>query len=205
MSQPSWGHNAALLPRVEMPLPFPHELRTQRLLLKRWRRPDAPLLKAAIDANLAHLQRWMPWARDEPSPLEVIEARIERFETEFDDGKEWLFAIRSRAGDVLGGTGLHPRIGPGGVEIGYWLQESATGQGFATEAVEAMTRLALQQPEFERVEIRCDPRNAPSAAVPRRLGYRHTRTIENETAPTGELRDTMVWEMTRANYSGNRE
>ena len=189
-----------------MPHSFPGELRTQRLLLTRWRRADAPLFKAAIDANLAALQRWIPWAKDEPSPLDVIEARMERFEEEFDSGKEWLFAIRSRsAGELLGGIGLYPRVGPGGVEIGYWLQESAYGHGLATEAAEALTRLALQHPDFERVEIRCDPRNEPSIAVPRRLGYRHTRTIENETAPTGELRDTMVWEMTRNEFSGNRE
>lgn len=185
-------------PRVE---PLPDELPTQRLVLRRWRRADAPLLKAAIDANLAHLQQWMPWAKAEPSPLDVIEARLERFEDEFDSGKEWLYSIRRRGtNDVLGGTGLHPRVGPGGVEIGYWLQASATGNGFASEAAEALTRVALRQPDFERVEIRCDPRNAASAAVPRRLGYRHARTIENETAPTGELRDTMVWEMTRREF-----
>ena len=186
--------------------PLPGEIRTQRLVLRRWRRADAPLFKAAIDANLAALQRWIPWAKDEPSALDVIEERMARFESEFDAGKEWLFAIRSRISHgVLGGVGLYPRVGPRAVEIGYWLQMSAYGQGFATEATEALTRLALKQPDIERVEIRCDPRNAPSAAIPRRLGYRHARTIESETGPNGELRDTMIWVMTRSHNSGKGE
>jgi RimJ/RimL family protein N-acetyltransferase len=68
-----------------------------------------------------------------------------------------------------------------------------------TEAAEALTRLALQQPGIDRVQIRCDPENVASAAVPRRLRYRHLRTIPKATIkPSGEPRDSMVWELTRA-------
>jgi RimJ/RimL family protein N-acetyltransferase len=38
---------------------------TARLVLRRWRPADAALMKAAIDASLAHLQAWMPWANAE--------------------------------------------------------------------------------------------------------------------------------------------
>jgi RimJ/RimL family protein N-acetyltransferase len=183
-----------------MQLAIPDEIPTRRLVLRRWRKPDAPLLKAAIDANLAHLQAWMPWAASEPSELEVIEQRIALFEEQFDSGTEWLFSIRSRATDeVLGATGLHPRIGPDGLEIGYWLRADAMGNGFATEAADALTRVALRQSGIARVQIRCDPKNVASAGIPRRLGYRHLHTIENETlTPSGATRDTMVWEITGA-------
>ena len=33
-------------------------------------------LKAAIDGSLAELQRWMPWAKSEPSEVPVIELRV---------------------------------------------------------------------------------------------------------------------------------
>jgi RimJ/RimL family protein N-acetyltransferase/GNAT superfamily N-acetyltransferase len=185
--------------RLGGPHAIPDEITTPRLLLRRWRKADAPQLKAAIDDNLAHLQRWMPWAMSEPSPIEVIEQRLAGFEAQFDRGVEWLFAIRSRETDrVIGGTGLHPRIGPDGLEIGYWLAADATGKGYATEAADALTRVALRQPGVERVQIRCDPKNVLSAGIPRRLGYDNVLTIENEMfAPTGSLRDTMVWEIRR--------
>jgi len=81
------------------------EIPTPRLVLRRWRKADAPLLKSAIDSSLSHLQAWLPWAIAEPSPLAEIEQRIARFEGEFDRGEEWLFGIRSRATDaVLGGV-----------------------------------------------------------------------------------------------------
>ena len=41
-------------------------------------------------------------------------------------------------------------------------------------------------------------RNVASAGIPRRLGFEHTLTIENETlAPDGSPRDTQVWEKRR--------
>lgn len=182
-----------------MHLALPPEISTPRLVLHRWRKTDAAVLKATLDANLEHLQAWLPWAMAEPSPLDVLEARLDLFARQFDDGEQWLFGIWSRpGGELLGGTGLHPRIGEDGLEIGYWLQRQATGRGFMTEAAEALTRLALQQPGIERVQIRCDPENTASAGVPRRLGYRHLRTIPNATIkPSGASRDSMVWEITR--------
>ena len=182
-----------------MHLALPPEIPTPRLVLRRWRKTDAAVLKATLDANLEYLQAWLPWAMVEPSPLDVLEARLDLFARQFDAGEQWLFGIWSRpGGDLLGGTGLHPRIGEDGLELGYWLQRQATGRGFMTEAADALTRLALQQPGIERVQIRCDPENAASAGVPRRLGYRHLRTIPNATIkPSGAPRDSMVWEMTR--------
>ena len=182
-----------------MHLDLPRELSTPRLALRRWHKSDAAALKSVLDANLVHLQAWLPWAMAEPSPRHVLEERLDLFARQFDAGDQWLFGIWSRpGGELLGGIGLHPRIGEDALEVGYWLQRHATGRGFMTEAADALTRLALQQPGIERVEIRCDPENAASAAVPRRLGYRCLRTIPNATIkPSGAARDSMVWEITR--------
>jgi RimJ/RimL family protein N-acetyltransferase len=47
------------------------------------------------------------------------------------------------------------------------------------------------------VEIRCDPRNERSAAVPRRLGFEHVATLAGDRAGRdGIARDTMVWQLT---------
>jgi RimJ/RimL family protein N-acetyltransferase len=182
-----------------MDLSVPLRMETPRLVLRRWETADAPRLKDAIDSNLEHLQAWMPWAMDEPSPLDVLVARIETFHANAASGSEWLFAILTRdESRVIGGTGLHADIGDGGLEIGYWAQAAETGKGFVTEAVDALTRMALALPGIDRVEIRCDPGNVASAAVARRLGYLHIITVRSEgTTPAGTPRDTMVWQKSR--------
>jgi RimJ/RimL family protein N-acetyltransferase len=182
---------------------MPARVTTPRLLLRSYEPADAPTLKASIDANLDHLLPWIPWAVNEPSLLEDVERRIVGFGERFQTGPDWAFGIFRRSDDqFLGGIGFHARIGPRALEIGYWLDRHATGRGYITEAVVALTRLAFSFPDIDRLEIRCDPRNVPSNAVAERIGYRHAATLEkNSTVFPGEPRDTQVWELTRAGYT----
>jgi len=182
-----------------IPLRLPDEITTDRLRVRTWRVGDAPLLKVAIDTNLDHLRAWLPWAMHEPSSLESLAGRIERFAADFAAGREWLYAIFSRDGrDLLGGCGLHPRSGPDVLEIGYWLQQQATGLGYATEACRALVESAFACPGIARVEIRCDPANTTSARIPARLGFTHVSTIRGDgQTPNGERRDSMVWQIAR--------
>jgi RimJ/RimL family protein N-acetyltransferase len=182
---------------------LPDRIVTRRLVLRCYRVSDAPALKRAIDANLEHLRPWMPWALEEPSPLDAIEARLAQFAASFAAGTNWVYGMfEPDEARVIGGAGLHPRIGDGGLEIGYWVDAGWTGRGLATEAAEALTGAAFGRPDIARVEIRCDPRNVASAGVPRRLGYRLVEILQgNAVTPTGAPRDTMVWRMARDEWA----
>lgn len=174
-----------------------YRIETPRLLLRCWDPADAPQLKALIDRNLDHLRPWMPWALHEPQPLATKVSLLRRWRGEFDLDRDYVYAIWSRDETVLlGACGLHTRVGPDAREIGYWTDGAHGGQGFGGEAAAALTRVALQVDRVKRVEIHCDPRNVRSAAIPRRLGYRHEATLrERLLAPDGGPRDTMIWTM----------
>ena len=96
----------------------------------------------------------------------------------------------STGGAVIGGCGLHPRVGPRAVELGYWLAAGCTGRGLASRAAAALTRVAFMNASIDHVEIRCDPRNVASARVPERLGYR----IVDSPADAADLQ---VWRLDR--------
>jgi RimJ/RimL family protein N-acetyltransferase len=179
--------------------PTPYEIRTPRLLLRCWEPVDAPLLHEALAASADYIRPWMPWARDEPSPLEDVERRTAEFQRDFLAGRDFVTAMftpdRSR---VLGGTGLHLRGGEGTMEIGYWLRPDAVGQGLVTESSAALCRVAFALMGAARVEIRCDPRNERSLAVPRRLGFTPAAVIPVEGETTDPTRtETMVWAIER--------
>ena len=181
---------------------IPYSLRTPRLILRCRQPGEAPLLRAAVVASLPELRRWMDWAIHEPADLPTIEERIARFREEFLAGLDWNYGISDSAdGSVLGAAGLHPRRGPGALEIGYWIRSDVTGRGLGAEAAAALTRVAFEAHGVRRVEIRCDPNNVRSAAIPRRLGYRHETTLANDTlTPDGRPRDTMVWALAADDY-----
>jgi RimJ/RimL family protein N-acetyltransferase len=51
------------------------------------------------------------------------------------------------------------------------------------------------------MEIRCDPLNERSLAVPRKLGYTLDATLRaNVRGAGGAMRDTMVWSLLRGEY-----
>ena len=176
---------------------FRLRVRTPRLLLRPWRPGDGRAAKQAIDASLEHLRPWMPWARREPSPVEVVEARLAAFRLSFMNGLDWVCGIfphdQSR---VLGGAGLHTRQGPGILEVGYWVRADAVRQGFATEAAAALLRCAVERHGIAKIEIRCDPGNTTSARIPRRLGFRfRERVVAPDPAEADAVRELDVFEI----------
>jgi RimJ/RimL family protein N-acetyltransferase len=175
----------------------PEDLQTTRLKLRRWRRSDAAELLAILEQNLEHLRHWIPERVYAPAPVSDLEERLAGYSADFEAGKAWRFAMLSAdSGELLGEVSLFPRSAEGRVsidaadrvEIGYWLRRDATGHGFASEAVLALMDLAAGLHGIAAVEIWCDVRNAPSAAVPRRLGF-----IPGEPSARGSK---MVWSQT---------
>jgi RimJ/RimL family protein N-acetyltransferase len=94
-------------------------------------------------------------------------------------------------------VGLHDRVAPGGIEIGYWLHVAATGRGLMTRVVAHLTDLALAMDDIRWVEIRCDAANRASAAIPRRLGFTLAAEIPSDRpqAPADTGRD-LIWTRT---------
>src|SRR5207248_18722 len=78
---------------------------------------------------------------------------------------------------LLGGGGLHPRTGPGGMDIGYWVRASSARQGIAAEAAAALTRVGIEICKADRIEIHVDPGNEASLGVPRKLGFTEEATL----------------------------
>ena len=128
---------------------------------------DAPLMKDAVDSSIDHLLPWMPWAQSEPQTLEEKVELLRRFRGQFDLGRDFVMGIFDRGEErVLGGTGLHKRVGQDALEIGYWIRESDIGRGLATETTAALTRVAFEICGVDRVEIRIDPENERSFGDP---------------------------------------
>src|SRR5687768_14164722 len=100
----------------------------------------------------------MPWALNEPQELPAKIEFLRRKRGEFDLGQDFTYGCFPRdETEALGSIGLHPRLGPGALEIGYWIRGDRTGQGLVTEATAALTKAAFLLHQVNRVEIHCDP------------------------------------------------
>ncbi len=184
----------------------PYRIETERLVVRCYEPRDAPLLKEAIDSSLEHLRPWMPWAHQEPQTLDEKTGLIKQFRANFDSGENFTCGIFSAdETEQLGGTGLHPRIDPGGLEIGYWVRASATRQGIATESSAALTRAGFEVCGADRIEIRIEPRNQASFGIPRRLGFVEEATLRRRLPArgAGPLRDVTIFTMFREDFDSS--
>ena len=165
-----------------MPPTQPRLIERADFTLRPWAPTDAPSLARTLSASDAHLRAFTPWVVDGRVPGVSLEDRLAKHAADFAAGAEWVYGMFSPDGrDILGGCGLYPRVGPGAVEIGYWLAVDHTGRGLATQAADALTRVAFDVLRVERIEIRCDRQNAASVRIPERLGY---RLVDVPGAPT---------------------
>jgi RimJ/RimL family protein N-acetyltransferase len=183
--------------------PAPYRVETERLVIRCYEPRDAALMKDAIDSSLDHLRPWMPWTEAEPQTLEEKTTLVKTFRSAFDLGDNFVMGIFSAdESEALGGTGLHPRIGPGGLEIGYFVRASATRQGYVTESTAALTRVGFEICSADRIEIRIDPENEPSKGVPRKLGYVEEATLRRRLPGRagGPLRDVTIFTMFREDF-----
>ncbi|WP_330300080.1 GNAT family N-acetyltransferase [Streptomyces sp. NBC_00503] len=86
----------------------------------------------------------------------------------------WGPYVIVRASDrrAIGGMGFHGvPDADGRAEMGYDLVPSARGNGYATEALKALTGWALRQPGLTLLTATIDEDNAASHAVVRRVGF----------------------------------
>jgi RimJ/RimL family protein N-acetyltransferase len=178
-----------------------YRIHTPRLVVRCWDPTDAHMLQEAIESSIDHLKPFMPWAHYEPAPLQERIDRMRGWRAKFDLGEDFVYGVFNLAESlVLGGTGLHTRAGPKAREIGYWIRKDATQQGYATEISMALVKVAFEIDRLNRIEIRCDPQNRYSAAVPRRLGFTHEGTLRKNHAHLDEFHDAMIWSLLSDEY-----
>ena len=169
------------------------------LALRRVTLDDVPTAAAAVHRSLEQLRPWMPWATDtydEDGSREYVE----RSTAQWDDRTTFNYGLVDASDAWLGGFGLMGRIGPGALEIGYWVHSDHSGRGYATRAAAALTDVGLALDGVERVEIHHDRDNLISGRIPARLGYVRLREQPGPLDSTQASGVHVVWAMSRQEW-----
>ena len=131
---------------------------------------EAPEVHELIQANRAHLDRWLRWSsaiRTRQDAADLIDS----------------FTRKQAAGDGFHlGIWQQGRLAGGLVcwyihrqnrnaELGYWLGADSVGRGLATRAAALSLRHLFEVEELNRVEMLCGVENRASRRVAERLGF----------------------------------
>jgi RimJ/RimL family protein N-acetyltransferase len=164
------------------------------VILRRCRVDDLDALLEAVASSVDHLTPWMPWAKG--YSREAQGEFLAKAEQNWADGTAYNYAITT-GGVLAGSISLMARIGPGGLEIGYWVHRAYTRRGFATTAAAALVEQAFQLPGIERVEIVHDELNVASGGIPRKLGFTQTGRRPLDPPPAAGTGTGVVWQLVR--------
>ncbi len=111
---------------------------------------------------------------------------------------EWLLKAGSPPA-ALGWISLRvndrtPRVG----EVGYSLTPDARGNGYASEALQAVIDEAFAAGELDEVQACIVPANTASRSVLDRTGFREERMLRSGAVIRGRHVDVLLFSLTRA-------
>ena len=147
-----------------------YEIETERLLLRQWRDGDwVGLRRTYGDPEV------MSWIGTTAADLAATAAAVGRMSMHWRLLGYGMFAVEERSSaEIVGRVGLmlHPDLPLDGpkVEVGWTLQRSAWGRGYATEAAMASLELGFRRLGLPQIFSMTRPDNARSRAVMERCG-----------------------------------
>ena len=144
----------------------PESFGTARLLIRKPRAEDAPLIFAAYgqDPEVTRYLTFRPH-RD----LKDAEEAVGRFLEGWRSGKSYCWLIFRREDEEL--VGAIAARKDQGINLGYLVARPYWRCGFMSEALNAIVEWAFAQPQFFRVWAVCDVDNEASARLLERNGF----------------------------------
>ncbi|SDK93279.1 Protein N-acetyltransferase, RimJ/RimL family [Nocardioides sp. YR527] len=178
-----------------MPLPTP-TMTTERLRLRPFTDADAePLFALQSDEYVLRYWDSPPWT--EPARAGQFIARSHAMAEEGSGAR----LVIERDSTFVGWCTLNswnPEFRS--ASLGYCLARAGWGQGIATEAVGALLEWAFDTLDLNRVQAEADTRNAPSARVLEKLGFRLEGTLREDCVVNGDVSDSWVFGLLRREW-----
>jgi ribosomal-protein-alanine N-acetyltransferase len=179
-------------------VPLELELANRLVRLRAFNLADAPAVFAAYADS--QIRRFTPFP--EPKAVDEIRAWIESQSEWRRQGRGIDFAIVPSAADEVGLEEIAGAVGLAEVapdhrraDIGYWVAPQHRRRGYATAALELLSRWAFGPPlELVQLKLNADAGNLPSRRAAERVGYQLQATV-----PSGLFSQGRRW--TLAQYA----
>lgn len=169
-------------------------IETPRLHLRPLSESDIPELVPLIGAReVAATTLRIPHPYEEKHAREALASTLKE--------NELRLAIRLRGnGALIGGVGLHPDEQHNRAELGYWISVPHWGQGYATEAAQAVVRHGFEQFKLNRIYASHYGRNLASGKVLRKIGMKHEGCLRRHFLKWGEYLDSEMYGILREEW-----
>jgi RimJ/RimL family protein N-acetyltransferase len=178
---------------------FPEILATERLVLRRYSSADALGILELVDKNRARLIQNFSQMANGLSAGEDVKSFVEDKAEQWNTRRAFCYGIWLKASkEQIGQLQVKNIVWDvPSAELSYFIGDSWLRQGFVTEAISAILRVAFKELDFRRVFVRIVPSNQESIALANKLGFKHEGLHRNEfRCGFGELHDVHYFSLT---------
>ncbi|OLO38939.1 GNAT family N-acetyltransferase [Alkalihalophilus pseudofirmus] len=164
---------------------------TKRLVLRMFQKHDAiGVTNLCNNYNIFKNTLNLPY----PYSLEDALSWIEHHHDHFNANKSYEFAITDKdKGELYGAIALSNNIKFNNGEIAYWIGEEYWGNGYATEAAQAILQFAFDEKQFHKVFARHFNSNPASGRVLQKLGMKKEGILMDHVRKENRYEDLVYY------------
>ncbi|RLJ31066.1 RimJ/RimL family protein N-acetyltransferase [Chryseobacterium sp. 7] len=178
--------NALILPSTLLNImeKFPI-IQTERLILSELEEKDIPFIVEYLQHRIfSDLTSNIPFPYVEDDARSWLKMSKEAFENH----TGYIFAIRNKEGQIMGGIGLSDRDDDK-AELGYWIGVPYWNKGLVTEAAKAIVDFGFKKLEFNKIFATHFLHNPASGRIMEKIGMEQEAVLKQEMKKDGEYFD----------------
>ena len=160
---------------------------TDRLYLRLFEINDAEIVKEHCNnINIYKTTLYIPY----PYTLDDALSWMENHKKNFDEDRSYEFAITHKeSGDLLGAISLSNNQKFKNGELAYWIAEKYWGNGYGTEAAQAIIKFAFEEKKLHKVFARYFKSNPASGKIMKKIGMEQEGLLKDQIIKDGKYED----------------
>ncbi len=174
-------------------------------LIRRYREGDGAALHELIQDNQSRLHSYFPQILEAVRDKESAERFVRQCLADWLLQREYTFGLWHSKSAVMIGMIRIFQIDwqlPKG-ELAFFIDKEYAGKGLMTDSLRPTLRFAFHQLQIEKLAIRVTMDNVAAQRLARKCAFRREGDLRDDFRfPEGELSDTMLFGLTRAEFLG---
>ncbi|WP_040951308.1 GNAT family N-acetyltransferase [Gorillibacterium massiliense] len=177
------------------------QLETERLIIREYEAADVDAMQRyCADPEVLRYTLWGPNTPE--MTLNFINMAAD-YRAESPRMKYEVALTLKDSGELIGGSALYITGFNG--EIGYTLNRSFWGKGYASEAADALLAYGFAHHGLHRIFATCRPANAASAGVMKRVGMTREGRMREHLWAKGQWFDSELYSILVHEYAGKQK
>ncbi|RDU38243.1 GNAT family N-acetyltransferase [Neobacillus piezotolerans] len=166
-------------------------IETDRLLLRLFNEGDAnEVSRMCNNFNIYKSTLTLPF----PYPLECAVSWIASHEGNFNSDRMYEFAVTDKVnGQLYGAIGISNKKQHKHGELAYWIGEEYWGNGYGTEAANAVIKFVFKEKGYHRVYARYFTSNPASGRIMQKCGMVYEGTLKDHVFKNGTFEDLNLY------------